>query len=469
MKGAYIFVAILFGTAISIKASDNSRYIRDSIPRDWSYTAQYIQILPSDDQWWKSLSDPLLDSLISRGIDNNFNLAVAARRVDMARQAIRSAKAGCYPTLGISAGWNKNRNSGNMSSPAMPHTTVDYFSAGIDMAWEIDLFGRISSQVRQEKANWQASRADYAATMVSLCGEIATSYIQLRALQAELAVAQQHLESQHKVMKIAEARHEAGLASKLDVAQAATIYYSTEATIPELETSIATTINSIATLVGVYPESVAPTLSVARAIPDYRQIVGVGIPMDLLRRRPDIVQSEYSLAAAAAAVGVAKKEFMPTLSLEGSVGVASHDIGKMVKSNSLTYSIAPKLSWTIFDGMARNASLASARENMLSAIDRYNLTVMTAVQEVDNAMLSYTQLLRMIDYLQRVVDQAKEAFNLAIDLYKQGLSDFTDVADAQISYLQYSDRLAVTQGNTATALIKLYKALGGGWNLDAIN
>lgn len=468
MRGIYTLFGIMLCAASATQATVPNQYLRDSIPSQWNYDAQYTQTLPSEDQWWKSLSDPLLDSLISHGIDNNFNIAIAARRINIARQTIRNAKAAYYPTLGISAGWISSRNSGNTTSTSMPHTDLNYFSTGIDMAWQIDLFGKITSKVRQGKAQWLATQAEYAATMVSICGDIASAYIRLRTLQTELAVAQQHLESQCKVLKIAEARHEAGLASKLDVAQAATIYYSTEASIPELESSIKTSINAISILIGEYPETITSKLVPIKPIPEYRQIVGIGIPLDLLRRRPDIVQAEYSLAAAAAAVGIAKKDFLPSLTIEGSIGVASHSIDKIFDSNSFTYSIAPKLSWTIFDGMARNASLVTARENMQVSIDQYNLALMTAVQEVDNTMVSYKYLLRSIDYLQNVVAQAKEAFDLSIDLYKQGLTDFTDVADAQISYLQYSDQLAVEKGNAAVALIKLYEALGGGWDISEL-
>lgn len=198
------------------------------LPQQWSYNSVFYQTSPTDDNWWSGFGDPVLDSLISRGIDNNFNVAVAARRINIARQSVRQAKSAYYPQLNIGAGWSKSRQSGNLTSISTPASATDYFSASVDMAWEIDLFGRINSQVKELKAQYNASAADYLATMNSLCAEIATNYLQLRTLQEELQVTRSQLESQKKVLKIAEARHEAGLNSALDVAQASTVYYSTE-------------------------------------------------------------------------------------------------------------------------------------------------------------------------------------------------------------------------------------------------
>lgn len=459
-----IFLVLATASAYVVSATRPDT-LAMQMPAQWTYTSEFYQTSPADDNWWRSFNDPLLDSLISRGIDNNFNVAIAARRINIARQAVRQAKAGYYPQIDIGAGWSKTRQSGNITSPAVPPSTTDYFSASIDMAWEIDLFGRINSQVRERKAQYNASAADYLATMNSLCAEIATCYIQLRTVQEELDVTRTQLASQEKVLKIADARHEAGLNSGLDVAQASTVYYSTESSLQPLYTSINRNINMLALLLGCFPDEIKPLLESHKPLPDYRRLVGVGVPADLLRRRPDVRAAEYDMAAAAAATGIAKKDFLPTLTLDGSVGVAAHDIGDMFTRRSITYSITPRLSWTIFDGMARNASLATAREQMQIAIDNYNLTILTAVEETDNALSDYTGQLRTIASLETVVQRAQKEMDLSLDLYKQGLSDFLSVAQAQITLLEYTDRLVAARGNAATALITLYKALGGGWHV----
>lgn len=197
--------------------------------------------------------------------------------------------------------------------------------------------------------------------------------------------------------------------------------------------------------------------------------MGIGIPADVIRRRPDIVEAEYNLAAAAAGVGIAKKDFLPIITINGSIGFDSHKLRDMFSRQSLSYTIAPTISWTIFDGFARNANVAAARENMLVMIDNYNLTVTTAFEEVENALVTYEQSKIAFASIKDVVNASQEAFDLSLDLYKQGLTDFTDVADAQINLISYSDQLASAKGEIAKSLITLYTAIGGGWNPDSLN
>ncbi len=438
--------------------------LTDSIPAHWTYDAHFNQSLPTDDNWWHQLGDPLLDSLIARGIENNPNVVIAGKRILMAKEALNSARAGYYPSFAMQGGWTKGRSSGAIGDISTPATVTDYFSLGINMSWEIDVFGKITAKASQQKALYNATRAEYAATMVTLCANLAKAYVNLRVWQAEWAVATEHIASQEKIVKITEARHEAGLASMLDVTQARIVYHSTQASMPMLEASIRTTINSIALLLGVYPRDVAAILETPRSMPDHHQLVPVGVPAELLRRRPDIVEAEYQLAAYAAALGIAKRDFLPTLSLNGSIGTSAHRAGDLFSHNSLTYSIAPTLSWTIFDGMARRANMASARQQMEIGIENYNNTVMTAVEEVDNAIATYAGTLRNLDILDKVVEESRKSLDLSLDLYKRGLSPFNNVVTAQMNLLEYQNSVVAASGNALTSLITLYEALGGGWD-----
>lgn len=435
----------------------------DDMPQQWRYATDYYQTIPTDDQWWKGFEDPLLDSLITVGVDNNYNVLMAQRRIEMARQAVRQAQSGYYPQFGLTGDWTRVRSSGMTGTTPASANTASYFDLGISMNWELDVFGKITARAKQSKAQYKATRVEYAATMVSVSAKIASTYFQLRTVQSELEVMERHIESQKRVLDITQARFDAGLSSKLDVTQASTTYYSTLASISSLRSQEATYINAIAVLIGVFPKDIADRLLVYKPLPDYHRIVSIGMPMELLRRRPDIVEAEYTLAADAAALGIAKKDFLPTLSLQGSVGTQAHKIGDMFSKQSFTYSIAPTLSWTIFDGLSRKAAVASAKEQMLSSIDNYNLTVITAVQEVGTAMETYTNDLRYIDYLNKVVDAARESLTLSVDLYKQGLSPFINVSDAQITLLQYSNQLVTAKGQALTDLVTLYQAVGGGW------
>ncbi len=432
--------------------SDDNRYLRQAMPDNWIYSGIETSQVPDDRDWWTSFDDPTLDSLIRFGIERNMNLSQAARRIKMARLAVSSAKSAYYPTIGISAGYTRARE-----------TAIDAnkFSIGADMSWEIDLFGKISAQVKAEKAAYNVSRAEYRGVMVSLIAEIATDYFNYRIYQTELEVAKMHLESQSSVLRITEARYDAGLVSKLDVAQAKVVYGNTEATIPQLESSIQQTFNALAILLGEYPEDLTiPPLKDGK-LPSIRQIIPVGVPMNLLRRRPDIAEAEAQLAGYAAQIGIAKKDFLPTLTLDGSIGFASEEFDNLFKGKSFTYSIGPTLSWTLFEGMGRKYALEKAREQMEAGIDNYNLTVMTAVEEVNNALAAYSAALKTVEVELRVLEDSHEAFTLSLDQYKQGLTAFTNVENAQISWLSCADSLVTSQGDALVALIDLYKALGG--------
>lgn len=245
--------------------------------------------------------------------------------------------------------------------------------------------------------------------------------------------------------------------------QANSILHSTQANVPALETSIHSTINALALLTGRYGHELRELLEPGRPLPEYHRLVTAGVPAELLRRRPDIVAAEAQLAASAEAVGIAKKDYLPTLSLTGNVGVSSHGHGKFFSSDKFVYSIAPTLSWTLFDGMARNARVASAREEMEAQIEQYNLTVMTAYNEVDNAVAAYINALKQIDRYEQAAADAERFLILSLDLYTQGLSDFTNVADAQESFLQYANYVISSRGQALEYLIQIYQALGGGY------
>lgn len=423
------------------------------LPLQWEYGPMVEQTLPSDDRWWQLFDDPVLDSLIVMGEDANFDLAMAMDRMEAARQQVRLAKASYYPQFTINGGYERARQFG---------ATTNTYSLTAGMSWEIDLFGRIGAQVKQEKALYRASRADYTAAMVSMAAEIARDYVELRVAQAQLQVAEAHQERQDTIAGLARTRFECGLAAKIDVDQAMTIVYSTGAGIPMLKSSIHSYINALALLTGRYAPDIAAMVDTPRPLPDYHRIITAGVPADLLRRRPDIVAAEAQLAAQAAAVGIAKKDFLPTLSLTGQVGVISHGHGKMFGSDNFAYSIAPTLSWTIFDGMARNARVAAAKADLRAQVESYNLTVMTACNEVDNAINAYINSLNTITLYQKAMESSAEFLQLSVDLYTQGLSDFTNVANAQSSYLEYANSAISSQGNALTYLIQLYQALGGG-------
>lgn len=422
-----------------------------------------------DSQWWRGFNDPVLDTLVAIGLDHNYDVMSSVARLAQARAAIDAARAGYYPTLSVSAGYTRSRESGAVRGRNVDATTTGYFGLGVDLNWQIDVFGKITARVDRSKASFRASRAELDATRLSVSAAIATAYINLRLLQAERTVANEHLKSQQKVLDMAKARYEAGLGSKLMVAQQATVYYSTLATMPGLDSSIAAAYNALTILLGEIPGTVNERLEQDVALPEAKILIARKVPADLLRRRPDLAAAEAEVAAAARSVGIARKDYLPTLSIEGSVGTSAHNIGDLFSNNSFTYAVAPTLSWTVFDGFGRRAAVADARAAMEAAVDSYNLAVVGAVADVNNAINSYSASLRQIDAYARVMAESKEAVDLSVDLYRGGLTDITDVTEAQINYLSSTNSWLEARAKALRSLVTLYEALGGGWDISQLN
>ena len=367
-----------------------------------------------------------------------------------------------FPTIGLNAEWTRQQSSGNTSE--LPQSTQHYYDASLNMSWELDLFGSIRNRVKAQKENFAASKEEYTGTMVSLCAQVASAYINLRELQQELAVIQKNCASQEAVLKITEVRYNTGLVSKLDVAQAKSVFFSTKASIPQIESGINQYITTLAILLGTYPQEIRPTLESPGILPDYMEPIGVGLPADLLLRRPDIRSAERSVNAQAALVGASKSDWLPQIFLKGSLGYTAKDLKDLTHHKSMTYEIAPALSWTLFKGTQLVNATKLAKAQLDEAINQFNQTVLTAVQETDNAMNAYRNSIKQIVALREVRNQGQETLTLSLELYKQGLTPFQNVLDAQRSLLSYENQLVQARGYSLLQLIAMYQALGGGWS-----
>ncbi len=461
MRAWSLLLLLFLSSAISAQHADH--YLDTPLPQAWEEGGEvFRQTLPVDDQWWKSFGDTTLDSLISIAVDRNYSVLTAIDRMNMAKAGLRMERSGFFPTVGINAGWTRQQTSGNTSE--LPQSTQHYYDVSANMSWELDIFGSIRQRVKAQKETFAASKEEYTAVMVSLSAQVASSYIQLRELQQELKVVERNCASQAAVLKITEVRYNTGLVSKLDVAQAKSVYFSTKASIPQLESVINQYITSLAVLLGTYPQEIRPVLERVGELPDYMEPISIGIPADLLMRRPDIRSAEHQINAQAASLGASKSDWLPQVFIKGSVGYASKDFKDLTKHKSFTYEIAPALSWTIFSGGKLVNATKSARAQLDEAIDQFNQTVLTAVQETDNAMTAYRSSIKQIVALREVRNQGQETLTLSLDLYKQGLTPFQNVLDAQRSLLSYENQLVQARGNSLLQLIALYQALGGGWN-----
>ena len=458
------FVFLLLWVSWGVNAQQTEKIQFASLPENWlENDALFQQVLPVDDQWWMVFEDTTLDSLISLAVERNPSVLMAINRMDMAKANLGIARSAFYPTIDLNAGWTRQQSSGNMGT-GNPQGWNSNFQTSLDMSWQVDVFGNIRMKAKAQKENYAASREEYNAAMVSLCAQVAQTYFNLREMQQELDVLKRNAMSQEAVVKITEVRYNTGLVAKLDVAQAKSVYYSTLASIPSTESSIAQYMNTLAVLLGLYPQEVVETLSVPRPLPDYIEPVGVGMPAQLLLRRPDVRAAERQVNAQASLLGAAKTDWFPSFFLNGSLGYSSQDLRDFTRKKSMTWSIAPSMKWTIFNGSERVNNIRLQRAQLDETINQFNNTVLTAVQEVENAMNAYKNSIKQIVACREMVNQGKEAFDLSLDLYKQGLSPFQNVLDAQRSLLTYENSLVKAKGYSLICLVQMYQALGGGWS-----
>lgn len=445
-------------------APDPARWLTAPMPAEWQYTEGLQQTLPECDNWWAQFEDPYLVELIETARENNFNILAAYRRIQAAKAQLAQTRAGYWPTVGLNLSWNRERDSGRLTDrfgKAAP--VADYFDLGLSASWEIDIFGRVREKAKASKASLDATKAEYTGAMVTLTANLAKTFIQLRLDQAQFNITKAHLSSQEKVVRLTEARMEAGIGNKLEVSQAREVYLSTQNSLTSLQAAIDADVNSLALLTGLYPDAIAPKLRNPYPLPILLEVPACGIPADLLRRRPDILQAEQQLAQAAAQAGVAKKDFLPTLSISAEASTQAHWVGDLFSYQSLGYVVAPTLSWTIFDGFARKAAVAEARADMEEAIDDYNQTVHTAVQEVNTAMSALRYSVQAVQQQLELLKQTQESLDLSLQLYKKGLTQFSNVVTAQINVLNEENNLVSLKAASLADAVTLYEALGGGF------
>lgn len=457
------YMAFLLLLPFYLSAQKKQSYLERALPQTWQEEDQsFQQTLPVDDLWWRRFNDPTLDSLIALAFRQNYSVGMAVDRMAMAKANLRAQQGNYAPTLGLTTGWTRQQTSGNTSS--LSQSTTQYSHATLSTSWELDLFGSIRNRVKTEKENFAASQEEYNAVLVSLSAQVAAAYINLRELQQEVEVVKRNCQSQLAVVQMTEKRYETGLVSKLDVAQALSVYYDTKASLPLLEAGIIQYANTLAVLLGLYPEELRKLTETQKPLPDYIEPVGIGLPAQLLLRRPDLRAAERQVRAQAAALGASKSDWWPKVFVNGSVGFAAHDLDKLINHKSFTYEIAPSISWNLFQGTKLIQASRLAKAQLDESIKQFNQDVLTAVQEVDNALNSYKNSIKQIVAFREVVNQGEQTLQLSLDLYKQGLTPFQNVLDAQRSLLSYENELTQAKGSSLLYLIQLYQALGGGWD-----
>ena len=415
-------------------------------------------------QFWTLLDDPVLDRLVSDALAENKDLAQAAGNLQASRAAARLTGFDAFPTVTAAGFYARSLQSAHQFPGATrDQRTIDTYDAGFDATWELDLFGRVRRSKEAARADAGAAEATLRDAIVSVTAEVARNYCVLRGLQDQLAVAERNEVNQRQTLQITQTRLDAGRGTQLDVSRAAAQLATTEATIPPLRISIATTIHRLSVLTGRQPEVLVPELSASRPMPTLPALNAIGGPEDLLRRRPDVRIAERNLAAATARVGVSVADLFPRITFFGSASYDAgtwHDVGS---SDSQTYTFGPSITWAAFDLGRVRARIGIARAGTDIAFAAYEAAVLNALEDTENSLVSYGESQRREETLMRAASQSTTAARLARQRFEGGLSDFLTVLQAERDALAAEDSLAQGRTQTATSLIAVYKALGGGW------
>jgi NodT family efflux transporter outer membrane factor (OMF) lipoprotein len=421
---------------------------------------------PTDDQtlsrWWASLEDPILTSLEERAVKNNLDLRQAEAKIRQARAQRNIAAIGVQPSVtgGMSAnGSRTGSKSGGMSS------TSQSYGATVDASWEPDFFGKLRGAVTAAQADLESAQADLRNVLVSLTAEVALEYINVRSYQAQLAVTVSSLAAQEETYQLTVARFESGLSTELDVSQAKLSVESARASIPTLETNLRQAKNAIAVLLGERPGAIDAELAEMRPVPKVPASLAVGVPADLVRRRPDIGGAERQVAAQAARVNVAKAELYPSFSLSGTLSLRSLNIANLLTPSALGASAAGGVTNPIFNRRKIREQIQVQSAQLDQTLAVYESTVLGALRDVEDALAAYGQEMVRRQSLAAANLAAGRALELSRGLYSAGLKDFLDVLDAQRSLLSLQNQLAQCDAGITADLVRLYKALGGGWSV----
>lgn len=486
------------------------------LPERWSGAAPNVATTQPAAlaQWWTAFDDPVLNTLVERAVRSNRTLRAAAARVGQARAERAIAGADLWPRLEAAGSYAHEGESRNRR-PAKPRDSwgrrlrdavvdeaadeyfngsfdaaefvgdvaarpvsdaltrpdearlgprgLNRFAVALDASWEIDVFGRVRRSQEAAAAEAAAAEEDYRDVLAILLFDVARAYVEARGCQQRIAIARENIAAQQETLRLARFQCDGGFGSELDVAQAETQLASTRAALTLLETSFRHTIHQVSLLLGEVPDATLAELSPEAPIPPAPPEIPLGLPSDLLRLRPDIRRCERRLAAATARVGVATADLFPRFSLTGTFGSESHDVRHILDSRSLFWSVGPAVSWPVFTGGRVRANIEVQSAVQQQALAEYEETILTALKEVEDALCAYRSERVRHEYLAEAVAAARRAVSLATAQYNEGVSDFLAVVDSERSLHAVEDRLVQSQTALTLHTIRLFKALGGGW------
>jgi outer membrane protein, multidrug efflux system len=412
--------------------------------------------------FWQNFDDTTLEKLVDMALLSNYDVRIALSRVAEARALRRDVAFDLAPSIFAGGGYTETRVAREQTLAGAPRST-EFYDAGFDAFWELDFFGRVRRGLEASTAELEAVDASGRDTLVIVTAEVTRTYFELRGFQQQLDVAQRNVVNQQATLDLATARLDAGSGTEFDTARAQAQLSATLGSIAPLEAAVARTIHRLSVLVGREPGALRAELAPPRDLPPLPGIVPVGDPAGLLRRRPDIRVAERELAGATAQIGVAVADLFPRVTFTGSAGYVATSSGALGDSGTDASIVAPGISWAIFDLGHVQARIAASKARKQTALLNYERTVLSALEETENSLVSHARARDRLVHDQAAVQASNTAAGLARVRYENGASDFLQVLDAERTLLESEDRLARSRTEAATSLIAVYKALGGGW------
>ncbi len=422
-------------------------------------------------QWWTTLNDPVLSGLVKRALSNNKNLEIALTRIRQARAVLGAANKQLQPSITGSALYRRSQSGMPTATDPSPNpfsVGTDYYNAGFDASWEIDLFGKNQRTIEAAAAELEASEEGYRSVLVSMISETASNYVKLRTLQKQLEIVNRNLIMQEKALSILEDKAKAGLIGSLQVQQARYNVENTRARIPGYRINIEESMNTLAILLGEMPGDLNEELSETGSIPLPGVEIAIGIPADILRLRPDIRRAERAVAAQTARVGAAKADLYPSFRLSGAIGLTSSSLDTFFSDNSAALNISPFISIPLFNRNRIRDQIEVQNAIQERILIEYETTVLDAIKEVRDAIMAYGEEQKRYITLEKGAAAAQLALEIADERFRSGLVDFLDVLDAQRALLSFEETRISSQGTITLDLIRVYKALGGGWNPERL-
>lgn len=438
-------------------------------------------------RWWETFHDPELNRLIERALQSNLDLQSAVQKIRQARAQLGVARAGYFPTVDATAQYNRSHSSAHLGSGSSSSssggttgtgagtgsvggggTGVDssFYQAGFDASWELDVFGGIRRGVEAASANLDVEIENRRSVLITLLGDVATDYVELRGLQLQYAITRQNADAQAQTLILIQTQNRAGLVADLAVAQQVALVDTTESQLPDLDAQIHQTIHALSVLLGQEPSSLENELEPLAPIPVGPVHVPPGLPSELLRRRPDIRMAERQLAAANAEIGVATADLFPQFTLTGDLGFESSKLSELFNVNSRYLGIGPSMSWPVLEFGAIRYNIEVQNALTRQAFFNYESVVLSGFEDVEDALVIYAKEQDRRAALEQAVQADQKAVNLTESLYKNGLDTFLDVLTTQQNLLTAQETLVLSQQAVSTDLVSLYKALGGGWEVS---